>query len=196
MAISFDPNLTTAPQSSFLAQTQGYVQGDFVDDPSSRMYLNSGVIAAAVTQPVWGGMILEELVPTTGEGALGSDLALAAGYTTATGMSVFNQASNMIIVPGNSVQTSVAGMTISYFRFGSGARIRVQASSALLTAVEGNPINTQVSWDFTNQILVPFSTTALPVQVLSVNSNSKIVNYNSGTGAVTWTTGIVAEILI
>ena len=194
--ISFNPSLTTQPQNSFLLQSQGYVQGDFVDDPSSRMYLNSGVIASSVTQPVWGGMVLEELVPTAGEGALGSDLALAAGYTTATGISVFTQAYNMVIVPGNSVQTATAGMTISYFRFGSGARIRVQCSAALATAVEGNPINTEVSWDFTNQLLVPFSTTALPVKVLSVNANSKIVNYNSGTGAVTYTTGVVAEILI
>ena len=194
--ISFNPSLTSSPQNSFLVQTGGYVQGDFVDDPSIRMELASGVIGAAVTQPVWGGMVLEETISLSGEGNLGNNLVLAAGYTTATGISVFTQGYNMIIVPGNSVQTAAAGMTVPFFRFGTRARIKVQCSAALVTAVEGGAINQQVSWDFVNQQLIPFSVTALPVQILSVNPNSKIVNYNSGTGAVTWVAGNAAVILV
>ncbi len=194
--VSFNPQLTSAPLGTFQQTTQGYIQGDFVDDPALRLQLSSGVIASSVTQPVWGGMVVEELVNANGEGSLGTSLALAAGYTTATGITVFTQAYNMIIVPGNSVQTAVAGMTANFFRFGSGARIKVQCSSALLAAIEGGAINQQVSWDFVNQQLVPFSTTALPVKVLSASANSQVVSYNSGTGAVTWVAGDAAVIIV
>ena len=195
--VSFNPGLTTSPVTTFLSTTQGYVQGDFVDDPSTRMYLNSGLVAASVTQPVWGGMALSESVSATGEGALGTSLALATTVANTTGFSVFTQGYNMILVPGNSVQTAVAGMTLPFFRVGSGARIKVQCSSALLTAIESGLINQQVQWDYTSQQLVPYvSGTALPVQVLSASANSQIVSYNSGTGAVTWTSGDVAVILI
>ena len=64
MAISFNPALTSAPQSSFLRQTEGYVQGAFMDDPSSRMYLSSGVLSSGLTAPFWGGEAISELVPT------------------------------------------------------------------------------------------------------------------------------------
>ncbi|OYV83434.1 MAG: hypothetical protein B7X04_04315 [Parcubacteria group bacterium 21-54-25] len=195
--VSFNPSLTTAPQNTFVAQTQGFVQGDFVDDPSSRMYLNSGLIAAAVTQPVWGGLAIQELVPATGEGALGSSLALATNDATTTGFSVFTQGYNMVIVPGNSVQTTSGGGTIPYFRLGSGARIRVKCSASLAAAVDGGQVGQNVSWDFTNDELIPYDgINALNVKILSVNANSKVVAYNSGTGAVTWTTGPAATILL
>lgn len=195
--ITFDPSKTTAPQNSFLRTTQGYVQGDFVDDPSVRMELAAGVLDSTVAQPVWGGMAIQELVPLTDEGNLGGTLKLAAGVTTLTGFSVFTQAYNMIIVPGNSVQTATAGMTISYFRLGSGARIKVKCSAELVAAVEGGAINQQIQWDYTNQQLIPYTSgTALPAKILSVNANSKVVSYDSGAGTVSWVAGNAAVILI
>jgi len=195
--VSFNPALTSAPQNTFLQATQGFVQGDFVDDPSSRMYLNSGVLAAAVTQPVWGGLPIQELVPATGEGVLGSSLALATNDATTTGFSVFTQGYNMVIVPGNSVQTTSGGGTIPYFRLGCGARIRVKCSAALAAAVDGNAITQQVSWDFTNNELIPYdSINAFNVKILSINASSKVVAYDSGTGAVTWVAGSAATILL
>ena len=196
-SISFNPNLTSAPQGTFSTTTQGYIQGDFVDDPSIRMELAAGILDAAIAQPIWGGMALTELVPITGEGSLGSTLKLATTPATTTGFSVFTQAYNMIIVPGNSVQTATAGMTANYFRLGSGARIKVQCSPALVAAVEGGAIGQQVQWDFANQQLIPFAAgTALPVKILSVNTNSKVVSFNSGAGTVSWVPGSAAVILI
>lgn len=192
--VSFDPALTTAPQNSFQQATRGYVQGAFVDDPSSRMYLQSAKIASTVTQPMWGGMAVEELVPTADANQQGSDVQIAANTAAITGFSVFNQGYNGIITPGNNVPQYVAGMTLMLFRLGSNARIQVQADSTLAAAIEGNPINQQVEWDFTNQKLIPFAANALPVKVLSIETNSKIVSYNSGTGALTWTTGPAAII--
>ncbi len=193
-AISFNPQQTTSPQNSFLLSTEGYVQGAFMDDPSSRMYLSSGVIAASVAQPVWGGMAITENVPAVN--TLGSSLALAANNAGVTGFTVFNQANNGIITPGNNVQQYGAGMTTSYFRTGSNARIAVQCSAALAAELDTGSVIQQVSWDFVNQQLIPYSAGvgALNVKVLSVNANSKIVSYNSSTGAVTWSTGAAAII--
>lgn len=189
MTISFNPSLTTSPQNNFLAQTQGYIQGFFQSDPAVALQLKTGLIAAAVTQPVWGGIALQELVPTADAFNTGNTLALATSEATTTGFSVFNHGSNLIIVPGsNNVPVASAGMSMPYFSLGSNAQIAVLCSSALITAVEGNGVNTQVQWDYTNQQLIPFASgTALPVTVVAVSALSKGISYNSGTGAVTWT---------
>lgn len=193
--ITFNPQVTSQPQTSFLLQTNGYVQGAFFDDPSSRMYLAGGYLDSGITQPIWPGMAISEYIPTVNTNALGSDIKLATTEADLTGFNVGNQNYNAIITPGNNVQQLGAGQTVMYFRLGSGARIAVQADSALVTAAENGLINQQVQWDFTNQKLIAYTTgTALNVKVLSFNNNSKIVSYNSGTGAVTWTTGAAAII--
>jgi hypothetical protein len=195
--ISFNPALTTAPQNSFLVDTQGYYQGSlFDDDPAIRLSLFSGLLNSTVTQPVWGGMALTEVVNNANANALGNSLQLATAEGNVTAFSMYNQAYNSMLVPGNSAPIAVAGNTTPYFKLGSKAQIVVACSAALVTAVEGGFSNQQVSWDFTTQQLIPFATTALPVQIQRVSTNSRIVAYNSGTGAVTWTVGNAAVILI
>jgi len=193
--ISFNPQLTTSPQSTFLSQTQGYIQGSFLDDTTSRMWLAAGQIASTVTAAVWGAMAMTESVPAPGSENLGNPLTIATSATNLTAFTVFNQASNGLIVPGNSVQQYDAGMTISYFRLGSNARIAVQCDSTLAAALDSGTTIQQVQWDYTNQKLIAYTTgTALPVKVLSVNTNSQIVNNASGT--LTWVSGAVAIIQI
>lgn len=195
MSISINPSVTIAPPSSFLADTTGYIQGIALADPTARQWLLSGAVASTVTQPVWGGMGITENVSVPGSGAAGNQIALATAETNLTGFTVSNRGYNMIVTPGNNVQVSTAGMSVPYYRFGSNIRIPVQCSSALITAVESNPVNTAVEWDYTNQKLIPHGAgTAIPVKVVAVDSNSKIIAYNSGTGAVTWSTGNVAVI--
>ena len=197
MTISINPSVTISPPSSFLADSQGYTQGLALADPVARQWLASGSVDSSVTQPVWGGMAISELVAAPGASGSGNSIGLAATIGAITGFSVSNRGYNMIVSPGNNVQTASAGMSIPYYRYGSNARIAVKCSSALVTAVEANPTNTQVEWDFTNQQLIPYASgTALPVKVVALNSNSKTIAYNSGTGAVTWTTGSVAIIQI
>ena len=184
--ISFNPSATTSPQGTFAAQTQGYIQGMFLPDATARNQLLSGIVNSTVTQPVWGGMALEEIVNAAGSNLAGNTLDLAAANANVTGFSVFNRAPNMIVSSGNSVPVSGSGMTLNYFRLGSNARIVVLCTSALITAVVSNGTNTQVSWDFTNQQLIPYSVGigALPVKVLGVDSNSKVVTYSGG--VATW----------
>lgn len=194
-SITFDPAKTTQPQNSFLKSTEGYVQGAFMDDPSSRLYLNGGYLDSALAQPVWPGMAIAEYVPTADANQLGSEIKLATAYTDLTGFNTGNQNYNAIITPGNTVQQLGPNQTVMYFRLGSNARIVVKCSSALVTAAENGLINQQVQWDFTNQELIPYTTgTALNVKVLSLNSTSKVVNYDSGTKLVTWVVGPAAVI--
>jgi hypothetical protein len=199
MSITFNPNLTTAPSGNFLASTQGYFQGDFVDDPSTRMELAAGQIASSVSQPLWGGMALTESVPSAGESALGSSLTLASSAGNLTGFSVFTQGYNGVIVPGNSVQLYAPGQTLNFFRLGSGARIKVAVLASEVASLEGGAVNQTLYWDPSLQQLTASGTSGaitLPsgVLVLSVNTNSKVVSYSSGVAS--WAAGAVAVIKI
>lgn len=192
MAISFNPMGSNAPQNNFSDSTEGYVQGAFLDDPTSRMYLSSGRIKSTVTTPVWGGVPINELVSAVN--SMGSDLDLSTTYATITGFTTNNQGYNMILTPGNNVPQAQALMSMNFFRMGSNARIAVQCDTTLAAALDGNSISQQVSWDFTNQKLIAFAVTALPVKVLSVHTTSKIVSYNATTKVVSWVTGAAAII--
>lgn len=195
--VSFDPSLTLNGQNTFQKETQGWIQGAYMDDPTARMWLLSGIVDSTVTQPVWGGMaITENVASLTTDNRQGSPLVIAADNAGITGFTTFNQAHNMIIVPGNKVPISVAGQNIAYFRLGSNIRLPVQVDPTLVASLEGNPITQQVSWDFTNQKLIAYSSGAgaLNVKVIAVNENSKYVTYNSSTGNVSWSYGPAALI--
>ena len=197
--ISFNPALTTSAINSFLLETQGYVQGAFYnDDPAIRMQLTAGQLASTVAQPIWGGMAISKIVQPINQSGLGNSIVLATSDANLGGFTVFNQAYNMMIVPGNSVPIAVANMTVNYFSLGSNAQIVVLCDSAVAAAIEGGFTNQQLSWDYVNQQLIPYNATigAVPVQVLKANNNSKIVSYNSTTGLVTWTTGAACVIQI
>ena len=179
--ISFNPQLTTAPANSFLPQTEGYVQGSFYsDDPAIRLSLPSGQLASTVIGPVWGGMALTENVPPPNNNQGGNSLVLATSVANTTAFSVFNQANNMIIVPGNSVPLAVAGMSMNYFRTGSNATIAVQCDNGLAASLDSGAINQNVSWDFKNSVLQPYDAATPTVSVTSITSS-----YSSVTGLYT-----------
>lgn len=203
--ITLAPFATNQPASSFLLQSQGYVQGTAYDDPSVRMELAGGTLATAETLVMWGGVPLTEQIDVNGSGSdgLGPVVARATSQANTTGWSVYNQAGAMVIGPGNSAPVSGTGGFVAFFRNGSNIRIAVQCDPALITSITGagDAINSQaLYWDTTNYriTLTTSSNWALPtsVKLLSTNSNSKIISYNSGTGVVSWTTGSAAIILI
>lgn len=194
--ISFNPNLTQSPQNSFLIESQGYVQGVYLDDPTTKNWLESGVISSANVQPLWGGLPIDLNVPSINVSRLGLSIVLATAIAGISGFTVFNQAYNGIITPGSNVPQYSSGMNIAFFKLGTNARIAVPISAALAIAVEGGSINQSVTWNFsTNQLDTYVSGTPLPVKILYVNSNSKIINYDSTTGTVTWTDGAAAALI-
>lgn len=204
--ISFNPFLTSQPQDSFLLQTQGYVSGTAFDDPSVRLELMGGVLASTETIVMWGGVPVTEQINVTGAGSEGTGpkVARATSQASTTGFSVFNQASSMVITPGQTVPVAAVGNYVSFFRTASNIRVAVNVDPALVAAIStGESIAVaNLLWDPVNMRVgagTPSgSQFALPtsVKLLSVNTNSKLVSYNSGTGAVTWTTGDAAMILI
>jgi hypothetical protein len=159
--ISISPYATTSPSSTFLQQTQGYVQGAMMDDPAVRMELTAGVLKSTATVPVWPGVALQEFVniPTmSGSGAdgIGAPVIQAASATTITAWCVGNQNNSMVITPGNTVPLAGVNSDVHYMRTGSNARIAVQCAQSLLGSLATSAVSGLVSWDFTNQMLVPY----------------------------------------
>lgn len=200
--ISFNPSLMTAPQNTFLTESQGYVQGLTQDDPVARMYLSAGTVGSGVTVPVWGGFGVAVNVGGLSTSGQATQTVTDATTSQINGFTVFDQAINMTQVPGNSVPVAMAGQSVAYYPFGSNARIPLPVASGVFAALETDPIGTQLYWDTTAFNITTTSsgsTVALPtsVRVLAVDQNSRTVSYNSGTGAVTWLEGQdVAVIMI
>lgn len=200
MAIQLNPLLTTNAAGLFNTSAEGVVVGTMMDDPAIRNSLAGGILASTETLPMWGGVGIEEDINFAA--VLGPSIKRAAAFANLTGFSVFNQANAFVNTPQSPVPTAQPGMTVPFFRFGSGARIIVSMDPALVT-LNGGLVTQQVSWDFANQRLVAFATNALPVKVLKLyvpaqGDSVMSVAYNAGTGFATWTkTGnAAAEILI
>ncbi|MGC9216182.1 hypothetical protein [Acidithiobacillus sp.] len=200
--VSFNPALMTQPQNSFQLETQGFIQGLTQDDPVSRMHLLTGIVLAAVTQPVWGGMGVTLATPelaTDNRQGLGIGLATADAIN---GFTVFDQGINFIQTPGNTVPTVQAGMNAPVYAFGSKARVAVPLASGVLSSLAGVSIGTTpLYWDTANFNLTLTSSTttiALPadVNILAVSENSRTISYNSTTGAVTWLGNQAAALLV
>lgn len=189
MTISVNPAKQTNFSGTFSIQSDGYIQGLFMDDPATRYALAGGVVASGEAAPMFGGIAIGETIPDPANQAteLGGIIARATAYTDLTGFTVFNQNGSAIISPPNTVPLADIGMQVNFFRLGSGARIAVACDDTLAQTLAGGSslINVPVSWDFTNQKLVAFSTTALACKVLNVQrGNSKTVQVNSG--VYTW----------
>ena len=188
---TFNPVVTTNASGSFNIESVGYVQGMALDQPAVRFSLAGGVLAASETIPMWGGVGISEsissgigssTIPETGiSSTLGSSITRAtviSAHTTGqlTGFSVFDQNYAAVQSPQSPVPLIGTGMQVNFYRLGSGARIPV-ACDASLVSLDGGLITQQVSWDWVNQLLVPYTGT------LTISSGT----YNSTTGVVVLT---------
>ena len=175
-SIPFNYLPTTVAAGSFNAQSVGYVQGTFIDDPAIRYQLKGGVLATTETLPMWGGVAINETVgPNVGgpDGALGGLITRATNVTAGaagqiTGFSVFAQAYGMAITPQSSVPLAPSSGQVNFFRLGSNARLFVLCSPAL-ASLEGGSITQPVSWDYNGQQLVPYIA-AYPANVITAAS--------------------------
>jgi len=186
-SLAFNPLATTNAAGLFNVSSDGLVQGVYMDAPNTRYNLAGGVLASAATLPVWGGVGIQEKISSTGINITGNDILQATAQTNLTGFSVFNQNGAGMNSPQSPVPVVGTGMQVNFFRLGSGAQICLAIDPALVS-LDGGLITQQVSWDYTNQKIVAYdSTAALPVKILQVQtSGCKTVAYNSGTGVATW----------
>jgi hypothetical protein len=206
-SISFNPYATNQPQNTFLLQTQGYVQGTAYDDPTARMELAGGVLASSETLVMWGGVPISEQINVAGAGAdsLGPQVKRGTTQANITGWSVYNQASSMVITPGQTAPVTGTGSYVAFFRYGSNIRIAVQVDPALVAALQSSDtvINAEsLQWDtvlFRVTVASPSGFIALPAstRLLSVNSNSKIITTGTnGVAPIAWASGDAGIILI
>lgn len=200
--ITINPALMSNAPGSFFATSEGYIQGFALDDPAVRNELCAGVVAPGAANPMWGGEGITESLPTAGTEAdsVSSILALATSQANLTGFTVFNQSAAMIQTAQSPVPLAPATGGINFYRFGSGARIVVQCSSAVAAALAGGAVNQALYWDYTNQVLLNApGGTAIPATLVGVGlgGTAQVVTYNSGTGFATWNrAGFVAIIKI
>lgn len=165
--ISLNPLLVTSATNTFGVQSDGYVQGTALDDPAVRYALAGGILASTETIPIWGGIPIVELQPndptvlpmTTPWSQLGGVVRRATTPAEITGFTVFNQASAWITTPQSTVPCGVPGMTVPFYRLGSGARIAVRCDPSLISFAAHSVVMgaTDLTWAFTDGgLLAPY----------------------------------------
>lgn len=197
--IAFNPVITTVADGSFNVQSDGLIQGQAMDDPSTRFRLRSGLLADGETIPMWGGVGIYELVPGPGSsggtarpsptlGGLVGRANILAGPASKqlTGFSVFDQAHNMINTPQSPVPLAGSRMSVNFYPLGSLARVAVKCDPTLVD-LEGTIITSNVSWDFVNQLLVPYAAayTAKAISAITWAANVASVVSAANTALVT-----------
>lgn len=200
---TFNPFVITNVQDGFSVQSQGYWQGDLLDDPAGRYQLSAGIIASTETLPMWGGIaVFEKTAGSSTYDAVQGGSAPVIGRATAAnnfaGFSVFNGSYSLPTTPQSPVPLGSNGNSFNFVRKGTNNRVVVKCNSAVLALVgSNNPLT--LGWDATNQQLVAggAGTFDITATLLAVTSNGANVSYDSGTGFATWdTTGNVAVIQI
>ncbi len=184
MSITINPALQTNALGSFQTSFNGLIQGFSYDDPVLRNELVGGILKSDQAYPIWGGVGISERIPQAVSGGqstsrLGGNIIRATGLTGAsalTGFSVFDQNIAAINSPQSPVPLTPQGGGVNLYRLGSGMRIAV-AADPLLASLEGSIINSQVSWDFVAQRLVPY------IGTLTISSGT----YNNTTGEIVLT---------
>jgi hypothetical protein len=195
-SIAFNPYIQTSAAGMFNTDSDGFIVGTAMPDPAARFALSGGYLAPTETLPMFGGVAISEnipterstapVTPTRPDVALGSVIARATAYANLTGFSVFDQNYAAVNTPQSPVPAVGSGGQVNFYRLGSGARIALAIDPTLVT-LEGGLITQQISWDFTNQKIIAFATTALNVRILSVKSNNCMVPvFNAGTGFISW----------
>jgi hypothetical protein len=160
--VSFNPMAITNGAGLFVAQTGGYVQGSQEPDPAARYALANGILAASETLLMFPGTAISAFIPggatNPPDSALGPQIGRALSAATIAGFSIMNQAYNMLTTPTSTAPVSASGMSVQWVGLGSNARIVVQISPALAATLTSGTaaINTQVSWDYNGQMLVPY----------------------------------------
>src|SRR5579859_7317370 len=195
-SVTINPVLTSVASGSFQIDSVGYIQGTALDQPAIRNSLAGGVLASTETLPMWGGVGISELVPgaaSTPATVLGGPIKRATNVTAntagvLTGFSVFDQNYSAINSPQSPVPLVGSGMSLNFYRLGSGARIPV-ACDPSLASLDGGVITQQVSWDYTLQRLVP-GVAAYPANVFTALTRALVSGSYVATATTTTAHGI------
>lgn len=167
--ISINPFSTTNQVGSFSVQSDGYIQGMCMSEPSIRNSLAGGNIASTETLPMWGGVAIFENI--NAGSVLGPNIGRATSNSAITGFSVFDQSTSWVNTPQSPVSLGASGQTASFYRLGSNARIPLAIDPSLIS-LSGGLITQQVSWDFNNQRIVAYDASTATVSVTSMTATT------------------------
>ena len=201
--ISLNPMLTTNAQGLFNTNSQGYTQGDAQDDPAIKFQLAGGVLSTSASTPIWGGVPIQEFsaIGQYGKGTLsgnvqpgtntlGSSVSQATAGNAPTGIAVYNQAYAGITTPQSNAPLYSPGMSVNFYRFGSGARIPLVLDPSSI-GIDGEIITTVVYYNYTSGWVTTSNPgagqVAFPVKVIAVStSGNKTVSYDGMTNTANW----------
>lgn len=186
-SVNFNWMQTTNAAGSFSIISDGYVQGVMMDDPSSRFWLESGLLASTETFPLFGGVLISTTVvggsPQTDDGqdSLGPTIARATTVAAAMGFAVFNQSHNWVNTPQSPVPVGLTGTTGNFVRFGTNSRIPLAIDPEFAQTLVGGASNQQVSWDFVGQQVVPFTAATAEIAITSLTWSAGVVTVVTAT---------------
>ncbi|MGB8668022.1 MAG: hypothetical protein WCD24_25255, partial [Serratia inhibens] len=169
--LTVNPMQTTNARGTFYTKSDGLIQGVALDDPAARYALASGTLANSETLPLWGGVAINELVPGVSSAPRGTTIKRATTIAELVGISVFNQAHNGLTTPQSPVPLFLSNMSVSFYRFGSGMRVPVKASDAVITLgsnAAGMSVNQPLVWNFATDSLDVFTTAAADVETTGI----------------------------
>nr|MBJ7892527.1 hypothetical protein [Serratia sp. PAMC26656] len=162
---------TTNARGTFYTKSDGLIQGVALDDPAARYALASGTLANSETRPLWGGVAVNELVPGVSSAPRGTTIKRATSIAELVGISVFNQAHNGLTTPQSPVPLFLSNMSVSFYRFGSGMRVPVKVSDAVIALgsnAAGMSVNHPLVWNFATDSLDVFSTVGADVETTEI----------------------------
>jgi hypothetical protein len=206
--IVLNPNIQTNALGSFMIESDGVITGTAWPDPAARFALSGGILAADEPLPIWGGVAITELIPSNvyvpggpfnPRAELGGVIRRATSDADLIGWSVFDQNYAAINTPQSPVPQTAPGGFVAFYRLGCGIRIAVPMDPGLVA--EGQPVNTPVSWDYTNQWLGTGGT-ALPVRLIRTWPGGCMApEYDGGPAAggqgfLTWNRSAAAAIIL
>jgi hypothetical protein len=194
MSITLNPLPTTTAAGSFGVSTLGQVAGSLYPNAAARNFIRTGFVASSVTGLIYGGVGVTVTTQASTAPLLGPQLTIATAIGNLSGFAVWEQSAAGIQTPQSAVPLFSPGMGISFVEFGLGACIALPMSSANAANLLNVADYTQLTWDYTNQVLLPFASGAIPgpstlsAKIIDIQiGNSWIVTPNSpSSGLASW----------
>jgi hypothetical protein len=197
--MNINPAIMTNAAGSFSIHSDGVICGTAYPDPATRFALAGGILDDTETLPMWGGVAIDETIPSTGIASprpeLGGHIKRAVDDAHISGFSVYDQNYAAINAPQSQAPQTGPGGFVAFYRLGCGQRVALELDPALATSLEGDPILQQIGWDFVNQRII--TGTGLNVRVIrTFASNCMAAFYTPANQFLNWNRNAAAAICI
>lgn len=177
---------TSFANNSFYTDSTGLMQGMAYDEPDTRYRYRAGKIASTDQDVYYGGLPVTIKVTAVNSSIIPT-ISLAKSVDQISGFTIFNQSNNLILVGASEVGIMTGGGTINTVKLGTKVKVAVVCDPALRTKLNNQIDAVKVTWDFTANMLVEATGSAVPLNVTLLDiglSNSRVVKATNGT--YTW----------